>query len=112
MLDKANTYILLFACRRHFDNGLLKRIKIMVIIKTKFISPTNNRGSRIQASANGFKNTIPYPYEVSNEYCHFKAVQALIVKHGLDWNLKDIRYGSDENGDYFFAFDSSKLGSI
>ena len=84
----------------------------MVIIKTKHLPPTNYRGSRIQASANGFKNTIPYPYELSNEYCHFKAVKALIAKHKLDWDLADMRYGSDENGSYFFSFDFSKLGSL
>ena len=37
----------------------------MTAIITKYHGPTNTRGSRITAYANGHKATISYPYELS-----------------------------------------------
>jgi hypothetical protein len=79
----------------------------MIAIQTKYLGPTNSRGSRIKAwTASGFSATISYPYELSYEKCHFQAVKALIEKHNLDWNLDNMRYGGTENG-YVFCFDHS-----
>lgn len=80
----------------------------MTIIKTKFLSPTNSRGSRIKAMANGFTVTISYPYAKNYEMAHYEAVKALVEKHNLDWDISNMGYGSDENG-YFFTFKHSTL---
>ena len=86
----------------------------MVIIKTKYINPTNTRGSRIAAEANGWKVSIPYPHELSGEnelsgeMVHYEAVKALIEKHQLNWDITKMGYGSDNQG-YYFTFSSSVL---
>lgn len=80
----------------------------MVIIKTQVLRPTNSRGSRIKASANGFQAVIPYPYAKSDADAHYEAVKYLVKKNNLDWNIDDMRYGSDDKG-YYFAFDCSKI---
>jgi hypothetical protein len=80
----------------------------MVIIKTKYLNPTNTRGSRITAEANGWKVSIPYPHELSGEMVHYEAVKALIEKHQLDWDISNMGYGSDNQG-YYFTFSSSIL---
>jgi hypothetical protein len=88
----------------------------MIAIHTKYIGPTNTRGSRIKAftagsgSIKGFEVTIPYPYELSGEQVHFAAVKALVKKHGLEWNLEGMRYGDSADGKGFsFCFDHSKV---
>ena len=76
----------------------------MIAIQTKYIGATNTRGSRIKAwTDTGFSVSIPYPHEHSHEVCHFQAVKALVQKHGLDWDLNDMRYGGTEKG-YVFCF--------
>jgi hypothetical protein len=82
----------------------------MVIIKTKHIGPTNHRGARIKASANGFSATISYPYAESYENAHFEAVKALVAKHSLDWDISRMGYGSDDSG-YYFTFNHSVMGA-
>jgi hypothetical protein len=82
----------------------------MVIIKTKVLSATNTRGTRIKASANVFNVTIPYPYDKSHELCHFEAVKALVEEHSLDWDISNMGYGSDDDG-YYFTFKHSVMGS-
>lgn len=79
----------------------------MIAIQTKYLGPTNSRGSRIKAwTASGFSVTIAYPYELSYEKCHFQAVKALVEKHNLDWNLDNMRYGGIQQG-YVFCFEHS-----
>ena len=80
----------------------------MVIIKTKYLGPTNTRGARIKASANGFSVVIAYPHKDSYEYAHFEAVKALIEKHNLDWDISKMGYGSDNDG-YYFTFSTSVM---
>lgn len=86
----------------------------MIAIHTKFIGPTNNRGSRIKAytcggmGLKGFTATISYPYQLSGELCHFEAVKALVAENKLDWNLTNMRYGDSADGrGYCFCFDHS-----
>ena len=90
----------------------------MIAIHTKFIAPTNSRGARIKAytaswgDIKGFTATIPYPYELSGEMCHFKAVKALVEKNKLDWDLENMRYGDSADGRGFsFCFDYSKVNA-
>ena len=81
----------------------------MIAIHTKYISPTNTRGSRIKAfTETGFTVTIPYDYSLNHEKVHFKAVKALVQKHKLDWDLDGMTYGGVKNG-YVFCFDCSKV---
>lgn len=90
----------------------------MIAIHTKFISPTNSRGSRIKAytvgfgSIKGFSVTIAYPYHESGHMSHFEAVKALVSKHNLDWNLDEMRYGDSADGKgYSFCFNHSKVAA-
>ena len=88
----------------------------MIAIHTKYISPTNTRGSRIKAytanwgSSKGFSVTIPYDYSLSDVALHFKAVKALVDKNGLDWDLSAMRYGDSADAKGFsFCFDCSRV---
>jgi hypothetical protein len=80
----------------------------MIAIQTKYLSATNTKGARIKAWAAGrdWSVTIPYPYELSYELCHFEAVKAFVKKHNLDWDLTNMRHGGTESG-YVFCFDSA-----
>lgn len=91
----------------------------MQAIHTKYIGPTNSRGSRIKAYTadgmgfKGFTATIPYPHQLSGVACHFEAVKALIEKNGLDWNTTGMRYGDSADGRGFsFCFDCSKVEGL
>jgi hypothetical protein len=57
---------------------------------------------------NKFSVTIPYPYELSYEICHFQAVKALVAKHDLQVDISNMGYGSDDNG-YYFTFKQSVM---
>jgi hypothetical protein len=88
----------------------------MVGIHTKYIAPSNVRGSRIKAytadwgDCKGFSVTIPYDHSLDGVNVHFKAVKALVEKHNLDWNLDGMRYGDSSDGrGYSFCFDCSKV---
>jgi hypothetical protein len=78
----------------------------MLAIHTKYIPATSTRGSRIKAyTSTGFTATVPYPYELSYEKCHFEAVKALVKKHNLDWNIDKMCYGDSADGKgYVFCF--------
>jgi len=82
----------------------------MIAIQTKYLSPTNTKGARIKAFATNrplnWGVTIPYDYSESHEMPHFRAVQALIKKHKLEWDLNNMRFGGIDNG-YVFCFDKS-----
>lgn len=73
----------------------------MKAIETKYLGPTDFRGSRIVAS-DGDRNriTIPYPHELSGEAVHRSAAEALQKKMG--WKGKLIG-GGLRNG-YVFVF--------
>tara|TARA_R110000764_G_scaffold192637_1_gene277858 strand:+ start:221 stop:466 length:246 start_codon:yes stop_codon:yes gene_type:complete len=78
----------------------------MIIIKTKYLAPTNTQGARIKATANGFSATIPFPYGLVGVKIHYSAVIELNNKHELDWDIDDMGYGSDDGG-YYFTFNNS-----
>ena len=85
----------------------------MIAIQTKYISPTNTKGSRIKAWVDSdmghhFSITIPYDHSLRCELLHFKAVESLIKKHNLDWDTKNMRFGGVKNG-YVFCFNDSKV---
>ena len=82
----------------------------MIAIQTKFLPCTNHKGARVKAWACGraWSVTIPYDYSGSHEMPHYRAVQALIEKHKLEWDINNMRFGGVENG-YVFCFDASKV---
>lgn len=88
----------------------------MIAIHTKYIGPTNTRGSRIKAytaswgDKKGFTATIPYDYSLDGAALHFKAVKKLVEKNGLDWDLSDMRYGDSADARGFsFCFNCSRV---
>lgn len=55
----------------------------MYAIRTRYLGPTDNYGSRIKAQTHPtgqLSVTISYPHELSGSDCHYAAVQALIAK--------------------------------
>jgi hypothetical protein len=81
----------------------------MIAIQTKYLPPTNTKGSRIKAwTVGGHSATIPYPHHLSGEKCHFAAVKAMCVKHNLPWNLEGMRFGGVKDG-YVFCFAISMI---
>ena len=88
----------------------------MIAIHTKYLGPTNTRGSRIKAytasygSQKGFEATVYYNHALDGVAVHFEAVKALIAKNDLKWNLEGMRYGDSADGRGFsFCFDNSKV---
>lgn len=91
----------------------------MQAIHTKYIAPTNSRGSRIKAytadgmGRKGFSATIPYPHQLSGVACHFEAVKALIEQNGLDWSTDGMRFGQSADGRGFtFCFSWSTVEGL
>lgn len=57
----------------------------MKAIRTVYRGPTNTRGARIYASAEGGNRaSIPYPHELNQGEAHAKAAEALAAK--MKWN--------------------------
>lgn len=52
----------------------------MQAIVTKYIGPTERRGSRIKASCERGSVTIGYPHELSGDNVHIAAANALVEK--------------------------------
>ena len=80
----------------------------MIAIQTKFLPCTTPKGARVKAWASGrpWSVTISYDYSGSHEMPHFRAVQALIEKHKLQWDLNNMRFGGVDDG-YVFCFQNS-----
>lgn len=51
-------------------------------IVTKYIGPTDTKGSRIKATCSSGSLTIPYPHELSGDDVHRKAAETLVAKMG------------------------------
>ena len=51
-------------------------------ITTKYLPPTNSRGSRIKATCEAGSVTIPFPYEHDVARAHQAACEALLAKLG------------------------------
>ena len=54
----------------------------MQAIKTKYIGPTNTRGSRIQASCEARTIYVPYNYALDSDGNHRAACEALLLAMG------------------------------
>jgi hypothetical protein len=83
----------------------------MIAIETKYLSPTNTRGSKIKAyTCNGHSVLVGYDHALSHEAVHFEAVKALVAKYKLDWDISSMVYGGTKNG-YVFCFPTSTIGA-
>jgi hypothetical protein len=54
---------------------------MQIIIRTKYIPPTDTVGAKIRATFGGKTKSISYPYELSGEAVHKKAAWAWVEKH-------------------------------
>tara|TARA_R100000479_G_C6227638_1_gene144011 strand:+ start:92 stop:394 length:303 start_codon:yes stop_codon:yes gene_type:complete len=94
-----------------------------LVIKTKYLSPTDTRGDRIKCWTDTYNRgsmsaTIGWDYSLDTVENHFKAVKAFCEKYNLDWlkdgnmetdkKLSHMVYGSDNKG-YYFCFPYSKI---
>lgn len=80
----------------------------MQAIQTRYLGPTNTRGSRIKAWCSAGSITIAYPHDLSGDAVHRKAALKLLDK--LEWF--DAFYGlilggTLPNGDMCFVFNNS-----
>ena len=82
----------------------------MKAILTRYHGPTNTRGARISATADGWgRVSIPYPDELSGDACRWEAVKRLLDKgftyHGN--HAHNLVAGGLPNGDTVFCFANS-----
>ena len=78
----------------------------MKAILARYLGPTDYRGSRIVATAEGgHRLTISYPYELSGEAVYRAAAEALRDRAGWAGKLDG---GQLPNGDYAFVFCSAR----
>lgn len=74
----------------------------MQAIETRYLGPTNTRGSRIKATtASGISKTVPYPHEFSGMACHWEAARALA--ESLGWEAGEYVGGGTRDGYVFVA---------
>jgi hypothetical protein len=79
----------------------------MQAIQTRYLCPTNTKGSRIKATCAAGSITISYPYELSGQAVHCKAAEALATKLGwIDPYYGGLLGGCLPNGDYCFVFNA------
>jgi hypothetical protein len=75
----------------------------MQAIVTKYLNPTDTKGSRIKATCDAGSVTIPYPHELSGIAVHEAAVAALLAK--LEWETGEWVGGSLPNqAGYVFVY--------
>jgi hypothetical protein len=73
----------------------------MIIIKTKYLKPTDTRGARVKAICGTLTFTIPWDYSLNTTPNHAAAVKALKDQYMLEWNTCNMGYGYDEGYHYF-----------
>lgn len=79
----------------------------MQAIQTKYMGPTNTKGSRIKATCAAGSVTIDYPHDLSGMDCHAAAAKVLVNKMG--WNgpqYGGLMGGQLQNGGYAFVFNN------
>jgi len=78
----------------------------MQAIVTKYLGPTDYRGSRIKATADAGTITVPYDYALSNEALHRVAADALVEKLGWGYLASEFYLvaGGLATGGYAFVF--------
>jgi hypothetical protein len=77
--------------------GANKKAEQMKAIQTRYLGPTNVRGTRIKAFVEGSSITCSYDYGLDNSDNHVAAAQRLAAKLKWDYSLAS---GSLPNGDH------------
>lgn len=79
-----------------------KQINCRQAIETKYMSPTNFKGSRVKAECAAGSVMLHWDYALNVEENHFKAAWELVKK--LGWNktsrVVDLNMGQLKNGNY------------
>jgi hypothetical protein len=70
-------------------------------IRTKYLSATNSRGSRVKATCQAGSVTVPYDCAHGTVEAHFEAVKALMARKGLAWGDRWVVGGQDNDGFVF-----------
>lgn len=65
-------------------------------IITRYLGPTNTRGSRIKATCYAGSTTVPFSYDCETETAHARAAQALCEK--LGWKGAWVAGGATPDG--------------
>lgn len=77
-------------------------------IVTKYIGPSNTRGSRIKATAWAGSVTVPYKSNLSSEKNHAEAARSLAAKYG--WHGKFVGGGMPGTDGFSFVNISAAAG--
>jgi hypothetical protein len=78
----------------------------MKAIEVRYLCPTNTRGSRLKAFAEGgCQVIIGFPQELSGEAAYYQAARALQVKYCWPGEIVG---GQLKNGNYVFCFKNQK----
>lgn len=81
---------------------------VVQAIVTKYIGPTNTRGSRIKAKAAAGSVTVSYEHGLGIEQNHAKAAEALVRKFG--WRGRYFQGGMPEDCGYCFVCTADRAG--
>lgn len=73
----------------------------MQAIKTKYLAPTNNCGSRVKATCNSGSVTVPWDYSQEPFVNHRDAAYALQLKLGI-WPAQATIRSGHLNEEYFW----------
>lgn len=70
-------------------------------IETKYLPATNNRGSRIKATAWAGSVTVPYDHALNADDNH--AAAALALRYKMGWQGKFAQGGNAKGNGYYFV---------
>jgi len=79
----------------------------MQVIQTKYLGPTNTKGSRIKAYTEAHSVTVSYDYALNSEDNHMAA--AKVLKDKLRWNSKMIGGHTEKGIVFMFEKDSYSI---
>jgi hypothetical protein len=84
----------------------------MQSIRTRYMGPTNFKGSRIQAKCEAKTIYVSYNHALNVEENHRAACRALV--HAMKWDTLEYAdlVGGEFNGDTFWVFDDKRLKAI
>jgi hypothetical protein len=81
----------------------------MQAIQTKYLAPTDTKGTRIKAICAGGSITVPYRYESDDQASHREAAWVLVAK--MNWERSDfvLESGILPNGDLCHLYFPSRV---
>ena len=82
----------------------------MKAIQTRYLGPTETKGERIKAWADGWGSvTVSHDYGLRPEEEHERAARKLLERAEYVDNDPELVWGGLPNGDYVFCFADSKI---